>query len=160
MNKYVIKMICRIKKIIHTDDSNVTILIRLMLGVIFLSEGIQKFLFPDQLGMGRFEAIGLPWPEVLCPLVGTVEIIAGILISVGLITRIASSITLAIMYIAIATTKYQILSQSGFWVMLHGTRTDYAMIMGSIYLIINGGGRYAVDRIIYPLIKQTNDSLQ
>ncbi len=46
------------------------VLVRLAVGLIFLSEGIQKFLFPGEIGSGRFAKIGLPSPELLGPLVG------------------------------------------------------------------------------------------
>ena len=46
------------------------LLIRILVGWVFLSEGIQKFLFPDSLGVGRFVKIGIPWPQVMAPFVG------------------------------------------------------------------------------------------
>jgi putative oxidoreductase len=46
------------------------LLVRIMVGAVFLSEGIQKFLFPAVLGAGRFTKIGLPYPDVLGPFVG------------------------------------------------------------------------------------------
>jgi uncharacterized membrane protein YphA (DoxX/SURF4 family) len=48
------------------------ILIRLLVGLVFLSEGIQKFLFPAALGAGRFERIGTPFPPLTAPIVGVV----------------------------------------------------------------------------------------
>src|SRR5438132_4111786 len=67
-----------------------TLLIRILVGWVFLSEGIQKFLFPDSLGVGRFVKIGIPWPQIMAPFVGVVEIVCGVLLLVGLITRLAS----------------------------------------------------------------------
>jgi putative oxidoreductase len=49
------------------------LLIRVLVGWVFLSEGIQKFLLPDSLGIGRFVKIGIPWPQVMAPFVGVVE---------------------------------------------------------------------------------------
>lgn len=133
-------------KIIASDHSPTTIIIRLMVGLIFLTEGIQKFIFPAIRGAGRFQTIGLPWPDILGPVVGSFEIIAGVMITIGLYTRIASGITLGIMLVSLITTKYVIAINSGFWVMAHATRTDYAMALGSIYLIIKGSGLYGVDK--------------
>ena len=65
------------QRIVHTNAPAPVILIRLMVGAVFLSEGVQKFLFPDQLGVGRFLKIGLPVPELLGPFVGTCEIVCG-----------------------------------------------------------------------------------
>ncbi|MCX2738459.1 DoxX family protein [Pontibacter anaerobius] len=77
-----------LQKIIRTDNAKTTILIRLIVGVVFLSEGIQKFLFPDTRGAGRFEKIGLPSPEFLGYFVGSFETICGALILLGLLTRL------------------------------------------------------------------------
>lgn len=137
-----------LKKIIQTDNSNTAILIRLMVGAVFLSEGIQKFLLADKLGTGRFEKIGLPAPEFFGPFVGAFEIVCGTLILLGFLTRLSAIPTLIIMLVAIAVTKSEVLMKDGFWEMLHGSRTDWAMLIGSIYLIIVGGGNWSMDKII------------
>jgi putative oxidoreductase len=134
------------KRIVSTDNASTTILIRLMVGAVFLSEGIQKFLFPDKLGSGRFEKIGLPNPEFLGPFVGMFEILCGSLVLIGLLTRLASIPLLIIMLVAIATTKAEVLANDGFWEMMHGSRTDSAMLLGSIFLLIKGGGRWSIDK--------------
>jgi uncharacterized membrane protein YphA (DoxX/SURF4 family) len=132
-------------KIVNTDNQSTTIIIRLMVGFVFLSEGIQKFLFASELGSGRFEKIGLPGADYLGPFVGSVEIICGILILTGLLTRLAAVPLLIIMLVAIITTKFQLLSADGFWSMLHDSRTDWAMLLGSLFLLIKGGGRWSID---------------
>jgi uncharacterized membrane protein YphA (DoxX/SURF4 family) len=78
------------KKIIITDNSKTTILLRLIVGAVFLSEGIQKFLFPELRGAGRFAKIGFPSPEFLGDFVGFFEILCGALLLLGLLTRLAS----------------------------------------------------------------------
>lgn len=118
-----------------------------MVGIVFLSEGIQKFLFPAIRGVGRFEKIGLPFPETLGNLIGGLEIICGLLILLGLMTRLGSFFTFMIMLTALATTKLAILQNDGFWVMMHASRTDFAMLLGSLFLIINGGGLWSLDRV-------------
>lgn len=132
--------------VLRTSDRATVLLLRLMVGTVFLSEGIQKFLFADELGAGRFAKIGLPAPEFFGPFVGTFEIISGALILLGLFTRLAAIPTLIIMLVAIFTTKGTVLASEGFWPMMHGSRTDWAMLLGSIYLIIEGGGRWSLDR--------------
>lgn len=136
------------EKIIQTNHSKTTLIIRLMVGAVFLSEGIQKFLFADSLGSGRFAKIGLPDPEFLGPFVGAFEIVFGFLVLIGLLTRLASFPLLIIMLVAIATTKAEVLANDGFWEMMHGSRTDWAMLLGSIFLIIEGGGKWSVDNSI------------
>lgn len=134
-----------IKKLIHTDNSPTTLIIRLMVGTVFLSEGLQKFLFADQLGAGRFAKIGLPGPEFLGPFVGSFEIICGVLILFGLLTRLATIPLMTIILVAIAATKVMLLADNGFWRMLHDSRTDWSMLLGSIFLFIKGGGRWSLD---------------
>lgn len=135
-----------LKALIKSDNSKTTILIRLMIGTVFLSEGIQKFLFPDELGAGRFAKIGLPFPEFLGSFVGAFEIICGILVLIGLFTRLASLPLLIIMLVAIITTKSEVFAQKGFWEMMHGSRTDWAMLLGNIFLLINGGGKWSLEK--------------
>src|SRR3954465_14224996 len=116
------------------------ILIRLSVGAIFLSEGIQKFLFPGANGVGRFEQIGIPSPEVLAPFVGVCEIVCGVLFLLGLLTRFAAITMIINMLVAISTTKVPILLKSGFWSMAHEARTDYAMLLAAIFLLVVGAG--------------------
>ena len=133
------------QKIIYTDNSKTTILIRFMVGAVFLSEGIQKFLFSDTLGAGRFAKIGLPLPEFLGNFVGSFDILCSALVLPGLFTRLASIPLIIIMIVAIAKTKADVLATQGFWEMLHGSRTDWAMLLGSIFLLIKGGGLWSLD---------------
>ena len=142
------------QKLINTDNSRSTIIIRIMVGIVFLSEGIQKFIFPAIRGAGRFEKIGLPLPEFLGTFVGAFEIICGALILIGLLTRFATVPTIIIMLVAIATTKVEILTNDGFWEMMHASRTDWAMLLGSLFLFIKGGGRYSIDWFILNMIKE------
>jgi len=121
------------------------ILIRLAVGAIFLSEGIQKFLFPGALAVGRFTKIGIPAPEIMGPFVGVIEIGCGALLLLGLLTRLAAIPLIINMLVAIATTKIPILLKSGCWVMAHEARTDYAMLLGCLFLLIVGAGRWSAD---------------
>jgi putative oxidoreductase len=135
-------------KLISTNNDKSIILIRLMVGAVFLSEGIQKFLFSDSLGAGRFKKIGLPAPDFFGPFVGTFEITCGLLVLIGLFTRLAAFPLIIIMLVAIITTKATVLANEGFWEMLHGSRTDWAMLLGSIFLLIKGGGKWSLDNSI------------
>ncbi len=143
-----IKALKLIHKILRTDNAATTIIIRLMVGAVFLSEGIQKFLFPALRGAGRFEKIGLPEPEFLGYFTGAFEVLCGILLLLGFLTRLAAIPLIIIMLVAIVTTKADVLANEGFWSMLHGSRTDWAMLTGSIFLLIKGGGKWSADRKI------------
>lgn len=122
-------------------------LIRLMVGGVFLSEGIQKFLFPDSLGVGRFIKIGIPAPHFFAPLVGTVEIVCGALVIAGLLTRLASIPLLIDISVAIASTKLPMFAKAGFWATLHEARTDYCMLLGLLFLLWSGPGSVSLDRV-------------
>ncbi len=121
------------------------ILIRLAVGAVFLSEGIQKFLFPTALGVGRFTKIGIPAPEIMAPFVGVVEVSCGALLILGLLTRLAAIPLIIDMLVAIVATKLPILLKSGFWAMAHEARTDYTMLLGCLFFLIVGAGRWSVD---------------
>src|SRR5215207_5883954 len=121
--------------ILDSTATSAVILIRAAVGFVFLSEGIQKFLFPADIGAGRFAKIGLPSPELLGPLVGTVEIACGTLVLLGLLTRFAVIPLIVIMLVAIFSTKLPILLDKGFWSMAHESRTDFSMLLGSIFLL-------------------------
>jgi putative oxidoreductase len=133
------------RRLLRTIAPTATVLIRVMVGAVFLSEGIQKFLFPEELGSGRFTKIGLPAPEILGPFVGSVEIIAGTLVLLGLGTRLAAVPLLIVMSVALATTKWPILVEQGFWGAAHEARTDWSMFLGSLFLLIEGGGPWSID---------------
>jgi len=135
----------RMQKMLASDAPAAVILIRIMVGGVFLSEGIQKFLFPDALGVGRFTKIGIPAPEILAPFVGVCEIVCGLLFLLGLLTRWAAVPLIANMLVAITTTKIPILLKSGFWAMAHESRTDFAMLLGSLFLLIAGAGPWSLD---------------
>src|SRR5919108_1380413 len=123
-------------------------LIRLLVGAVFVSEGIQKFLFPAELGVGRFTKIGLPSPEVLAPFVGVVEIVGGLLLLLGLCTRLAAVALIIDMIVAIATTKIPMLLKDGFWKMAHEARTDWSMLLGAVFLLLVGAGTWSLDAVL------------
>lgn len=138
------------EQLIRSDAPAAVILIRLLVGAVFLSEGIQKFLFPDELGAGRFLKIGLPLPELLGPFVGTFEIACGGLMLVGLVTRLAVIPLLVVMAVALATTKWPILMNQGFWAMAHEARTDWSMTLGALFLLVVGAGPWSIDAWLSP----------
>ena len=137
-----------LERVIRTNAPAATLLIRLIVGLVFLSEGIQKFLFPAEVGAGRFTKIGIPYPETAAAFVGTFEIVCGALVTLGLLTRLAVTPTIVIMLVAISSTKIPILLEKGFWSMAHDSRTDWSMLLGSIFLLIVGAGKWSIDRVM------------
>jgi putative oxidoreductase len=134
------------------------LLIRVMVGLVFLTEGVQKFLYPDELGVGRFIKIGIPSPHVMAPFVGVVEIVCGALLILGLLTRFAAIPLIANIFTAIVSTKIPMLLGHGFWgfalaklprygflSMMHEARTDFSMLFGLVFLLIVGAGAWSLD---------------
>jgi putative oxidoreductase len=139
-----------------------SILVRLAVGlIVFFPEGIQKLIFVDILGAGRFAHIGIPYPDIIGPFVGVVETVCRALIILGLFTRLAAIPLIVIMIVAIISTKIPILlgqdfwifhlpklPRYGFWSMAHEARADFCMLLVSLYLLIEGGGRWSLDALL------------
>jgi len=132
-------------KLFHTNAPSAVLVIRFLVGGVFLLEGMKKFLFADQWGAGRFARIGIPAPHTLGPLVAVVEIVCGLLLLAGLLTRIASIFLIIDISVAIVSTKIPILLKNGFWPMEAEARTDYSMLMGLVFLLIVGAGTRSLD---------------
>lgn len=131
--------------ILRTSASRWTILIRFLVGLVFLLEGIKKFLFPLDWGVGRFAKIGIWHPEVMAPFVGFVEIVCGALLLLGLLTRLATIPLIIDITVAILTTKVPTLVAKGFWQMEADARTDYSMLLGLLFLLAVGAGPWSAD---------------
>jgi putative oxidoreductase len=149
-------------RLFSINASSATVLVRLLVGSVFLSEGIQKFLYPAELAAGRFAKIGIPAPEIMGPFVGACEVVCGALLIIGLLTRLAAIVLLIDISVAILSTKIPILlghdfwgfsltklPRYGFWSMMHEARTDFSMWLGLLFLLIVGAGKkWSVDAAI------------
>jgi uncharacterized membrane protein YphA (DoxX/SURF4 family) len=146
-----------------TAGPRAVLLIRILAGGVFLSEGIQKFLFPEMLGAGRFEKIGIPAPHFFGPFVGACEVVGGVLLIAGLLTRLASIMLLISMTVAVISTKLPVLvghpiwrfslpklPQYGLWSMLHEARADFSMIFCVLFLLVVGAGKWSIDAAMGP----------
>ena len=146
------------RRLISTQAPRSVVLIRILVGGVFLAEGVQKFLYPNEVGAGRFAKIGIPDAELMGPFVGGVEILCGSLILVGLLTRLAAIPLIINMLVAILSTKIPILlgygfwgfslrslPYCGFWGFAHESRTDFAMLLGSLFLLLVGAGAWSLD---------------
>jgi putative oxidoreductase len=121
------------------------VLVQVLVGWVFLSEGIQKFLFPDALGVGRFVVIGIPWPQTMAPFVGGVEILCGTLVLLGLFTRLAVIPLVGVISVALYSTKIVTFGKLGFWGTLHEARADVSMLLGLVFLLFVGAGSWSLD---------------
>lgn len=158
----------RLQKILSSKAPSATVLIRIVVGSVFFTEGIQKFLYPDALGAGRFTKIGIPAPEISASFVGIVEIVCGALLLLGLLTRLATIPLIVNMLMAIATTKIPLFfgagaepnmqgDEYGFWAALHMGRLDFALFLGAIFLLIVGAGKWSFDALLARKTVQRED---
>ncbi|QFU91129.1 DoxX [Amycolatopsis sp. YIM 10] len=146
----------RFAALIRPDGPTAAILIRLAVGAVFLAEGIQKFLFPGELAAGRFATIGIPAPGFFGPFAAVAETVCGALLLAGLLTRVAAVPMVVDMVLALALTKVPILwggsadkpKADGFWDMAHEARTDWAMLLGLVFLLAVGPGRWSLDALL------------
>jgi len=141
-----------------TGPSSILFL-RLMAGGVFFWEGLLKFAYPNQ-GVGRFTKLGFPFPDVLANFIGTAEIIGGLLILFGLLTRIVVLFFIGEMIVAILSTKISLYlgtsplplppapPKVGFWAVLHEIRSDYAQTLTCLFLFIEGAGRLSLDAFL------------
>jgi uncharacterized membrane protein YphA (DoxX/SURF4 family) len=148
------------------------VLIRVMAGGVFIWEGVLKFVFPNSLGVRRFTLIGIPAPGMMAPFIGGLEIVAGMLLIAGLLTRPAALLLIADIIVAIVTTKIPLLlgtyplplppvaPQLGFWAMLHESRSDYAQLLFTAFLLIAGPGVWALDTTVARWWLRTSGSAQ
>ena len=142
-----------------TDGPRSILLLRLMAGGVFFWEGILKFVYANQ-GVGRFTKLGLPFPHFTATFVGGLEIAGGLLFLTGFMTRLISVPFIIEMIVAILSTKISLFfgtsplpappapPKAGFWAVLHEIRSDYAQILTSAFLLVNGPGRWSLDALL------------
>jgi uncharacterized membrane protein YphA (DoxX/SURF4 family) len=139
--------------ILSSANDNRALLIRIIVGLIFLSEGLQKFLFPQLMGAGRFLDIGFSHPVTWAYFAGTFEIICGALVLFGLFSRVAAVPLLIVMMTAFIKTKWPMMLHIGFWSMIHENNTDFALTLLLIYLLVFGSGSWSLDSKIVGTLK-------
>jgi len=136
-----------------------TLLLRVMAGGVFLWEGILKFVYANQ-GVGRFTKLGMPFPYFTAHFVGWLEIIGGLLLLSGLLTRMIAIPFIIEMIVAILSTKITMYlgtyplplpsspPQVGIWAVLHEVRSEYAQLLTVAFLLINGPGKWSLDALL------------
>ena len=142
-----------------TDGPRSILALRLMAGGVFFWEGILKFVYPNQ-GVGRFTKLGIAFPHETAIFIALLEIVGGLLFMSGFLTRLISIPFIIEMMVAILSTKISLFlgtsplpappapPKMGIWAVLHEIRADYAQIVTSAFLLINGPGRWSVDALL------------
>lgn len=141
------------------DGPASTLLLRVMAGGVFLWEGVMKFVFVSQ-GIGRFTKLGMPFPHFTADFVGYLEIVGGLLLLSGLMTRLIAIPFIIEMIVAILSTKISMFlgtsplplppspPQVGIWAVLHEVRSEYAQLLTTAFLLINGPGKWSLDALL------------
>ena len=139
-----------------TSGPRATIALRLMAGAVFFWEGLLKFAYANQ-GVGRFTKLGMPMPEILAPAIAVLEIVGGLCFILGVWTRPFALLFIGEMLVAILSTKISLFlgtsplplppvpPQTGFWAVLHESRSDLAQLLCSLFLFIEGPGPWSLD---------------
>jgi len=142
-----------------TEGPASTLLLRLMAGGVFLWEGILKFIYANQ-GVGRFTKLGMPFPHITANFVGGLEIFGGFLLLSGLLTRVIAIPFIIEMVVAMLSTKISLYlgtsplplppapPRIGMWAVLHEVRSEYAQLLTTAFLLINGPGKWSLDAIL------------
>lgn len=135
-------------RLFHINSIPGYLFIRIILGYVFLVAGLQKFIFAEAMGPGRFEDMGFAFPAFTAYFVGFFEAMGGLLILIGLLSRFAAVPLFITMIVAIITTKFP-LAPEGFWTFAHAARLDISMLLTSLFVIINGSGKFSIDEKVF-----------
>jgi len=149
------------------DAPKATLWIRLMAGWVFFWEGVIKFVFVNQ-GVGRFTKLGMPMPEMLAPAIAVLEIVGGLCLIAGLLTRPFALLFIGEMIVAILSTKISLYlgtsplalppvpPQTGFWAVMHEWRSDIAQLACSLFLLLEGPGPWSLDASLRSSTRQAS----
>jgi uncharacterized membrane protein YphA (DoxX/SURF4 family) len=141
------------------DGPRAILMLRLMAGTVFFWEGIMKFVFPNQ-GVGRFTKLGFPAPHFTATADGWFEIVGGLLLLTGLLTRLVAIPFVIEMVVAMLSTKIPLYlgtsplplppvpPQIGFWAVLHEIRSEYAQLLTCAFMLVVGPGRWSLDALL------------
>jgi uncharacterized membrane protein YphA (DoxX/SURF4 family) len=102
----------------------------------------------------------MPFPVFTADFVGVLEIVGGLLLMAGFLTRLIAIPFVIEMMVAMLSTKISLYlgtsplplpaapPKIGMWAVLHEIRSEYAQIMVVLYLLINGPGKWSVDAVL------------
>ena len=129
----------------RTSTSAGLLLLRLAVGGIFIAHGAQKLFVIGLPGVQQmFEGMGLPAPAILAPVVALVELVGGLLLMLGLGTRVAG-VALAIVSVGALVTAHL---PAGFFAQDGGIEFTLLLAVASLVPALTGAGAFSVDAVI------------
>ena len=121
------------------------LVVRVLVGLIMTAHGGQKLIEfgPANFGDQMLGALGVPLPEVMAFVVTFVELVGGILLIAGLLSRVAALLLTIDLVVAILLVKINV----GFLSGSNGTgaELDLALIAGLLVILLAGPGKLSVD---------------
>ncbi|PJZ47510.1 DoxX family protein [Leptospira saintgironsiae] len=141
------------------EGGRYNVIIRILVGGVFIWEGIIKFLFVNQ-GIGRFTKLGFMHPEMTASFIGGLEILGGTMLVLGILTKPLSFVFIIQMLVAMYLTKLPLLFGTsplmppqappifGIWAVLHEIRSEYSQLLGCLFLYLSGPGHFAFDSVL------------
>jgi len=138
----------RLRQLAFTTAPPSILLVRAVVGAVFLLEGTLKFVDPQGFGAARFMKIGIPFAAFMAPFDGVFEIACGLGLAAGLLTRLSAVPMIVNMLVAIASTKVPLLVHEGFFKAAHEARLDFTMLFGCVFMLLAGGGPLSLDALL------------
>ena len=134
----------------------VRLAVRVTIGIIFLFAGIQHVVGIEGY-TGLFTTIGIPMPETMAPFVAWLELIGGIALILGALTKIFAPLLAVVMVVAMIAFKipnaYGTFSETArevtYWGFVGAIRLEFLLMLLCIALFILGPGKFAVDRFLF-----------
>ena len=138
-----------IQRVLTTDNSLSGLLMRLSAGVIFAAHGAQKLF--GSFGGGGLEgtaqwmaSIGLEPGYLMALAAGSAEFFGGIALLLGLLTRPAAFVLAMTMLVAVITVHLP----NGLFLSNNGYEFGLALLAITGALVLNGGGKLSLDRML------------
>lgn len=116
------------------------LVLRVGLGIVMVAHGVQKFMQGMEGTAGFFGSLGIPMPQVAAPLVAGLEVVGGIALVLGVLTRVFA----ALMTVSLLVALFTVHLGAGFYVADGGYEFVLILAVGMIALVIAGPGRYSL----------------
>ena len=120
------------------------LVLRLATGTIFALHGLQKLQGGLPGTTGFVSSLGFPMPEVFAVLLIAAELGGGILLILGLLTRLAAKALVIVSLFALFLVHFA----NGFFMATGGYEYILLLLAASVSLMLTGGGKWSLDRMV------------